>query len=127
MDDMERDARNEQNMLKRALSFLEVFCLDKHKVNGFLIRSEQSLERQAVEILGDLRLVHLIHQTITPHKAGERYQAYLLDYSLFTGFRRRPSIKELLPSDGRQFKAKELRRIPELPKAFLSLENVDKC
>ena len=125
MDDMEGDARNEQNVLKRALSFLEGFCLDEHKVNGFLIRSEQSPERQAVEVLSDLRLVHLIHQTITPHKAGERYQAYLLDYSLFTGFRRRPSIKELLPSDGRQFKAKELRRIPELPKAFLSPENPD--
>jgi hypothetical protein len=123
MDDMERDARNEQNMLKRVLTFLEEFCLDTHKVNGFLIRSEQSRERQAVEILSDLRLVHLIHQTITPHKAGERYQAYLLDYSLFTGFRRRPSIGELLPSDGRQFKAKELRSIPELPKRFLSSEN----
>jgi hypothetical protein len=119
MDDMERDARNEQYMLKRAMSFLEDFCLDKNKVNGFLIRSEQSRERQAVEVLSDLRLVHLIHQTITPHKAGERYQAYLLDYSLFTGFRRRPSITELLPTDGRQFKAKELRRIPELPKGFL--------
>jgi Cdc6-like AAA superfamily ATPase len=123
MDDMERDARNEQNMLKRALTFLEEFCLDTHKVNGFLIRSEQSRERQAVEVLSDLRLVHLIHQTITPHKAGERYQAYLLDYCLFTGFRRRPSIGELLPSDGRQFKAKELRNIPELPKGFLSAEN----
>jgi len=123
MDDMERDARNEQNMLKRVKNFLEDFCLEKQKVNGFLIRSEQSPERQAVEVLSDLRLVHLIHQTITPHKAGERYQAYLLDYSLFTGFRRRPSIRELLPSDGRQFKAKELRRIPELPKGFLSPED----
>ena len=114
---------NEQYMLKGVMTFLEEFCLDTHKVNGFLIRSEQSRERQAVEVLSDLRLVHLIHQTITPHKAGERYQAYLLDYSLFTGFRRRPSIAELLPSDGRQFKAKELRSIPELPKAFLSSEN----
>ena len=123
MDDMERDARNEQNMLKRVMNFLEDFCLEKQKVNGFLIRSEQSRERQAVEVLSDLRLVHLIHQTITPHRAGERYQAYLLDYSLFTGFRRRPSIQELLPSDARQFKAKELRRIPELPRGFLSPEN----
>jgi energy-coupling factor transporter ATP-binding protein EcfA2 len=123
MDEMERDARNEQNMLKRVMDFLEVFCLEKNKLNGFLIRSEQSRERQAVEILSDLRLVHLIHKTITPHKAGERYQAYLLDYSRFTGFRRRPGIAELLPNDGRQFKAKELRRIPELPMGFLSPEN----
>jgi hypothetical protein len=72
-----------------------------------------------VEVLSDLRLVHLIHQTITPHKAGERYEAYLVDYSLFTGFRRRPNIKELLPEDGKQFKAKELRKLPELPAGFL--------
>ena len=71
MDDMERDAHNEENLLKRVKSFLEDFCLEKQKVNGFLIRSEQSPERQAVEVLSDLRLVHLIHQTITPHKAGE--------------------------------------------------------
>lgn len=124
MDDMERDARNDQNQLKRVLSYIESFCLEsqdpKRNVNGFLIRSEQSQERQAVEVLSDLRFVHLIHQTITPHRAGERYQAYLLDYSLFTGFRRRPGIRELMPTDGRQFKAKELRRIPELPKGFLS-------
>ena len=69
-------------MLKRVMGFVEDFCLEKQRVNGFLIRSEQSPERQAVEVLSDLRLVHLIHQTITPHKAGERYQAYLLDYSL---------------------------------------------
>jgi hypothetical protein len=125
MDDMERDARNDQNALKRVMNFLEKFCLEEQKVNGFLLRSEQSPERHAVEVLSDLRLVHLIHQTITPHRAGERYQAYLLDYCLFTGFRRRPSIKELLPSDGRQFKAKELRQIPELPKGFLAAENLE--
>jgi energy-coupling factor transporter ATP-binding protein EcfA2 len=122
LDEMERDARNAQNMLKRVLRFLEDFCLEKKKLNGFLIRSEPSEEREAVEVLSDLRLVHLIHQTITPHKAGERYQAYVLDYCLFTGFQRRPSVRELRPSDGRQFKAKELRRIPELPKGFLSAE-----
>jgi len=120
MDDMEQDARNEKNVLKRLVGILETFCLEKSKVNAFLVRSEQSDERRAVEVLSDLRLVHLIHQTITPHRAGERYEAYLLDYSLFTGLRRRPNVKELLPADGRQFKAKELRKIPELPRGVLS-------
>lgn len=120
MDDLEQDARNEQNMLKNVVNYLEHFCLQERQVNGFLIRSEHTPERRAIEVLGDLRLVHLIHQTITPHRAGQRYEAYLIDYSLFTGFRRRPSIKELLPADGHQFKAKELRKLPELPKAFLA-------
>jgi energy-coupling factor transporter ATP-binding protein EcfA2 len=120
MDELERDARNEQNELKRVIGFLEQYCLEQNKVNGFLIRSEQTPEKRVIDVLSDLRLVHMIHQTITPHRAGERYKAYLVDYSLFTGFRRRPRIIELLRSEGPQFKAKELRKIPELPKGFLS-------
>jgi energy-coupling factor transporter ATP-binding protein EcfA2 len=119
MDELEQDARNEQNILKDTVAFLETFCLSEKKINGFLVRSEQTPERRGIEVLSDLRLVHLIHQTITPHKAGERYEAYLIDYSLFTGFRRRPGISELLPEDRKQFKAKELRKLPELPKHFL--------
>jgi hypothetical protein len=119
LDYLEQDARNEKNMLKHLVGHLEKFCLGEHHVNGFLIRNEQTKQKRAVEVLSDLRLVHLIHQTITPHRAGERYEAYLVDYSLFTGFRMRPNIQELLPEDRRQFKAKELRKLPELPENFL--------
>jgi len=121
MAELEEDARNEQNLLKRALEAIETHCLesDKKKVNAFLIRSESSDEYKAVQTLSDLRLLHLLHQTITPHKAGERYEAYMLDYSLFTGFRQRRNIKQMLPEDGKQFKAKQLRGIPILPQGFL--------
>ncbi|MDP2996714.1 MAG: hypothetical protein Q8N47_04445 [Bryobacterales bacterium] len=119
MRDLEEDAGNEQNLLKTALEAIETHCLDKNKVNAFLIRSESSDEHKAVQTLSDLRLLHLLHQTITPHKAGERYEAYLLDYSLFTGFRQRRNIEQMLPEDGKQFKAKQLRKIPILPQGFL--------
>jgi energy-coupling factor transporter ATP-binding protein EcfA2 len=122
MAELEEDARNEQNFLKRALEAIEQHCLEseKKKVNAFLIRSESSEEYKAVQTLSDLRLVHLLHQTITPHKAGQRYEAYMLDYSLFTGFRQRRNIEQVLPEDGKQFKAKQLRKIPILPEGFLS-------
>jgi hypothetical protein len=122
MAELEEDARNEQNLLKRALDIIEQHCLESKtkKVNAFLIRSESSDEYKAVQTLSDLRLVHLLHQTITPHKAGERYEAYMLDYSLFTGFRQRRNIEQMLPEDGKQFKAKQLRRIPILPNGFLA-------
>ena len=121
MAELEEDARNEQNLLKRALEAIEQQCLEseKKKVNAFLIRSESSDEYRAVQTLSDLRLLHLLHQTITPHKAGERYEAYMLDYSLFTGFRQRRNIEQMLPEDGKQFKAKQLRKIPILPQGFL--------
>lgn len=83
MAEMEEDARNDQNLLKKALGAIEAHCLESktNKVNAFLIRSETSDEYKAVQTLSDLRLLHLLHQTITPHKAGERYAAYMLDYS----------------------------------------------
>lgn len=123
MGDLEEDARNDKNFLKNALEAIEKHCLEpgknRKKVNAFLIRSESSVEYNAVKTLSDLRMVHLLHQTITPHKAGEQYEAYMLDYSLFTGFRQRRNIDQMLPEDGKQFKAKQLRSIPILPQNFL--------
>jgi hypothetical protein len=119
IDDMERDARNKDAKLQQVLGFLGDFCLDENKVNAFLVRCENSPEHSVIQVLSDLRIVHLIHPTITPHRAGERYEAFLIDYCLFTGFRRRPNIKEMLPEDERQFKATELRKIPALPREFL--------
>ena len=121
MTELEEDARNDENLLKKALATIEANCLEssEKKVNAFLIRSELTDEHRAVETLSDLRLLHILHQTITPHKAGERYEAYMLDYSLFTGFRQRRTIEHMLPEDGKQFKAKQLRNLPILPRGFL--------
>jgi hypothetical protein len=119
MDDLQQDARNEAGVLRRMLSQLENLCLDREqdRVNAFLVRSEDSRERKLVQILSDLRMVHLIHQSITPNKAGERYEAFILDYSLFTGFRRRPNVREMVPKEA-QFKASELRALPRVQTGF---------
>ena len=119
MDELERDAHNTAGELRTMLGALESFCLDENKVNAFLIRSEESNERRLVHVLSDLRMVHLIHQSITPRKAGERYEAFILDYSLFTGFRRRPNVREMVPAEA-QFKAAELRQLPKVAEGFLS-------
>ena len=117
MDDLERDARNEVGTLKSILSKLEEYCLVDKQTNAFLVKSEESQERKLIHALADLRMVHLIHQSITPHKAGERFEAYILDYSLFTGFRRRRNVKEMVPKE-RQFKAAELRALPSVSASF---------
>jgi hypothetical protein len=119
MDDLVQDARNSEGDLRKMLTLLETFCLDEHEINAFLLSSEESEERRLVHILNDLRLVHLINQSITPDRAGKRFEAYILDYSLFTGFRRRQSIQEMLPDEG-QFKAAELRRLPKVESGFLT-------
>jgi hypothetical protein len=115
--ELQEDTRNELGLLQKMTESLEDFCLGRNKVNAFLLKSEDSEERRLVRKLSDLRLVHLIHQSITPDKAGERYEAFILDYSLFTGFRRRPNIKEMVPSAG-QFKASELRKLPKVSRGF---------
>ncbi|MGC7406090.1 hypothetical protein ACPWR0_19250 [Pandoraea pneumonica] len=119
MDDLQRDARNEAGTLRTALTSLEKLCLDVNKINAFLVRSDVSSERIVVQVLSDLRMVHLIHQSITPRKAGERFEAYILDYSLFTGFRRRPNVKEMIPKE-LQFKASELRALPKVDDDFFA-------
>jgi AAA ATPase-like protein len=119
--ELEQDARNEEGQLRGLLSAIEGYCLGKKKINAFLIRNTSSTEFKLVGTLSDLRLLHILHKTITPHKAGERFEAYMLDYSLFTGFRRRPNIKQIMPADGSQFKASELRKIPILPRALFNI------
>lgn len=118
IDEMSQDVRNDEDELVQMLEALERFCLDREKTNAFLLRSEESIERRLVHTLSDLRLVHLINQSTTPDKAGERYEAFIIDYSRFTGFRRRPNIQEMIPEEG-QFKAAELRALPKVSSGFL--------
>jgi Cdc6-like AAA superfamily ATPase len=118
MDELQKDARNDAGDLRGALEKIEEFCLGEKQVNAFLVRSEDSKERDTVRDLADLRMVHLIHQSITPSRSGERYEAYILDYSIFTGFRRRKGIREMLPDES-QFKASELRALPRINPGFL--------
>lgn len=113
--DMEKDAQNEKNALRLVLEMIEGFCFDDNETNAFLFRHGVDRSHRMIQTLSDLRLIHVLHETITPHKAGERFEAYILDYSLFTGFRRRPGVKEMRPTGGKQFKVTELRKLPILP------------
>ncbi|MCY1219160.1 hypothetical protein D9M72_311230 [compost metagenome] len=117
MEELRQDVRNGQGLLQRMLTKLEDLCLDQKRVNAFLVRSG-SWERDLVQILSDMRMVHLIRRSVTPGKSGEQYEAYILDYSLFTGFRRRPNLKEMRPQH-EQFKASELRALPKVAAGFL--------
>lgn len=122
--EMRDDARQDVENIEVMIRALDRFCLDIEKVNAFLLKSEDSEERILVRKLSDLRLVHLIHQSITPDSAGEKYEAFIVDYALFTGFRRRPNVREMIPSES-QFKASELRKLPKVEKGFLEQYSQD--
>lgn len=122
--EMRDDARQDLERIDVMIQALEKYCLDTNKVNAFLIKSEDSEERKLVRKLSDLRLVHLIHQSITPDSAGEKYEAFIVDYALFTGFRRRPNVREMIPTES-QFKASELRKLPKVARGFLGSDADD--
>ena len=101
-------------MIRAALDEVQSFCLDESRNNAFLALLEPGHPGyKTLVMLADLRFVHLLHPSITAGRAGVRYEAYLLDYSFYTGMRRRQNITEV-KIEGERPKRAELRRLPRL-------------
>ncbi len=82
---------------------------------------------QVIKKASDLRIIHVLHPSITPEQAGEKYEALLLDYAFYTGSRRAPSVWELKPTP-QATSGKDLRKLKRyayeqrLPAAFAQPE-----
>ncbi|MDM8552750.1 chromate resistance protein [Desulfobacterales bacterium HSG2] len=88
---------------------IKSFCVDQAHSNVFLIHADSKNEKyQLVKKLIDLRFLHILHPGITPDKRNEKYEALLLDYAFYTGFRRTSAIKEFKEVP-KSFTFKELR------------------
>lgn len=98
-----------------AVEDIKEFCLKEIRSNAFLVhfKSGDPLY-QIVKKVSDLRFIHVLHPGITPEKAGEKYEAFMLDYAFYTGFRKAPSVKELKPTP-QTTSAKELRKLKRYP------------
>lgn len=115
MSELEQDTGQEGVSLRGALERLQTAALDEKRSNSFLIRQDTNHEAyKMLQKLVDLRLVHLIHPSITPGAAGERYEAYLLDYSFYTGIRRRHGMSELKITANEPPKYAILRKLPKI-------------
>jgi hypothetical protein len=115
MSELEQDTGEEGVLLRQGLDLLQAAALDDHKSNSFLIRQNRKHNGyKMLQKLVDLRLVHMIHPSITPGAAGEKYEAYLLDYSFYTGLRRRHGISELKITANEPPKYATLRRLPKI-------------
>lgn len=87
------------------------YCLKEIHANAFLIRLDSSDARyRIIKKVSDLRFLHVLHPGITPGRAGEKYEAYMLDYAFYTGFRKAPSVTEFM-SKPKLPSAKELRKL----------------
>ena len=115
MSELEQDTGEEGVLLRQGLDLLQRAALDDYKSNSFLIRQNRNHKSyKMLQKLVDLRLVHLIHPSITPGAAGEKYEAYLLDYSFYTGLRRRHGISELRITANEPPKYATLRKLPKI-------------
>jgi Cdc6-like AAA superfamily ATPase len=110
--DMQQDAHSDDQQLKVVLESIKVFCVNTKKKNAFLleISNEDSLYRSVQELIA-LRFVHVLHEGITPHEAGRRYQALMLDYGFYVGIRAARSVDQF-QSEPKAPTVQELRKLP---------------
>ncbi len=108
---LSEDAKDQKGLVARAIADIKTFCMREIRANAFLVRIDMDNPKyRLVRKISDLRFIHILHAGITPEKAGEKYEVYLLDYAFYTGFRKAPSVKEvtsapILPA------AKDLRKL----------------
>lgn len=112
LKDIEQDSGADVEAIRNILGDVKRFCINQNRKNAFLVEIKNVSPRyQLILKLAALRLVHVLHEGITPHKAGKRYIALMLDYGFYVGIRAARSV-ELIPSDPRPLLAKELRSLP---------------
>jgi hypothetical protein len=121
--DMDRDTDGEsRSRLLDRLNDIHNFCIQKHRVNVFVVPSEvlNSTEwGRDINALAELRLLHYVGsvtlKTSQKEYVGKRYSAFCLDLSAYAGTRVR-SIKqiEFWTADGKQrLRAKEYVYAPQ--------------
>ncbi len=89
----------------RARKAVRDFCLDEQRFTYFRVdfadKEEHPQEYQLFAELLDMRLVHLIHDSLSDGKeAGRKYEVFLLDLSHYSGSRLKQNLQVLDLSKG---------------------------
>lgn len=115
---MEQDASEQADELKGVLEIIKAFCIKEKRQNAFLIEIDNTSElfKRATSLV-QLRFLHVISEGTTPHEAGRKYLALILDYGLYIGIRAAQSV-ELFNRSFEDSSAAALRKLSilrELP------------
>jgi hypothetical protein len=112
LKDMQQDRREDGGSVDAVLERIKAFCITEKKKNAFLLEiRNDDVTFVAVQELIALRLVHVLHEGITPHEAGRRYQALMLDYGFYVGIRAAKSV-DLFQREPHTPSVQDLRRLP---------------
>jgi Cdc6-like AAA superfamily ATPase len=112
LGDIDKDISEEIVGARNLLEQIKEFCVSKQRKNAFLfeIRNKDTAYNDMQRLIA-LRLVHVLHEGITPHEAGRRFLALMLDYGFYVGIRAATSV-DLFQKEPRALTAKELRKLP---------------
>lgn len=110
--DIEREHKDRFDNTRQTLERIKEFCITSRRKNAFLIeiRNDDSAFRATQDLIA-LRLLHVLHEGITPHSAGRRYQALLLDYGFYVGIRAAKSV-DLFQKEPKTPSVEQLRKLP---------------
>lgn len=122
LQEINDDSSEEQAVLREVLEDIKNFCIKEKGTNAFLveIRNDSPLYGYIQDLIA-LRLVHVLSEGITPHEAGRRYIAVMLDYGFYVGVRAARRVSLFL-RDPKVILAKSLRKLPILSPAVLDNE-----
>jgi hypothetical protein len=110
--DIEKDTTENLDEVNAVLGLIKDFCISRQRKNSFLVKIENGDETyRNIQKLIALRLVHVLHEGITPHEAGQRFMALMLDYGFYVGIRAAKSVS-LFPTEPQVLLAKDLRKLP---------------
>ena len=121
LKDIQKDISGRHDKARALLEEVRQFCItgiSAKRKNAFLVEIQNDNPKfTLIKELIALRLLHVLHEGITPHQAGRRFMALMLDYGFYVGIRAAKSV-ELFQKEPRPFQAKELRKLPifQLPK-----------
>ncbi|MGI9099347.1 MAG: hypothetical protein ACR2H2_12825 [Solirubrobacteraceae bacterium] len=93
-DELSRDAADGQEALIDEFERVRTFCLQEKNANCFLVEKDSKGDGyRHIQELVDLRLLHLVKSRVTiPDRPGKVYEAYLLDFSQYTGERKKRDL-----------------------------------
>jgi Cdc6-like AAA superfamily ATPase len=94
-EELMRDTLDERHDLEEEFAKIGKFVNDASKANVFLIdRALPDKEREQIEELVDLRLVHRVRSRVTVRdRPGKTYEAFMLDVSQYTAARKRRDLE----------------------------------
>ncbi|VVP85012.1 ATP-binding protein [Pseudomonas fluorescens] len=110
--DLEQDLASEKNEISELLESVKKFCIEDQKKNAFLVKIDNNSSGfNLINKLAALRFAHVLSEGTTPHSAGVRYMALMLDFGFYVGIRAAKSVA-LFMDEPKAISAKELRKLP---------------